>query len=92
MVEACKSKAMEMMVESLKMYVTLSTLFFAGLLAYYSRVRPTNSLYLLAIALFFLLMCAIISVINLNHLISKTCKADLNINAIGARTINFIWF
>jgi hypothetical protein len=82
-------KAIELNVESLKQYITLSTVSIAGLLAYYSSTDETSSLFLfISIGLFS--ACAIVSVYNINLFINKVNKNEINVRVADARKANFL--
>lgn len=81
-------KAIELNVESLKQYITLSTVAIAGLLAYYSATKESSTLFLfISIGLF--ASCAMISVYNINLFINKVNRNEINVRAIDARKTNF---
>jgi hypothetical protein len=82
-------KAIELNIESLKQYITLSTVSIAGLLAYYSSTKESDTTFLfISIGLF--VICAIISIFNINLFINKVHKNKIDVRAGDARKANFI--
>ncbi len=69
-----KIKATDFVVESLKLIVTLSTIFLGGLLAYRSNVESPVSLWSYYWALAVLSLCAFSSIYSVNALINKLFK------------------
>lgn len=84
-----KVKAIEVNVESLKLYLTLSTFMIGGLLAYNSSLKAGFSTTLI-ISLFLFLVTAICSVVSLNCYIYKLDRGELDVKAKDARIFNAI--
>jgi len=81
-------KAIELNIESLKQYITLSTVAIAGMFVYYSASGKASTPFLfIAIGLFAL--CAIVSVYNINLFINKVNKNEIDVRAVDARKANF---
>lgn len=85
-----KKKAVDINVESLKLYITLSTVSIAGLLTYYSKLTdPINSnVFYWSILLF--LLCAVDSIIIVNHFIIQANNDAYNVRTPLSRIANFI--
>jgi hypothetical protein len=84
-----KLKAIELTIESLKQYITLSTLAIGGLLTYYSLNQDTSkTLLLVSVSSFG--VCTLVSVYNINLFINKLDRNEIEVRASDARTINFI--
>lgn len=71
-----KLKAVDTLTESLKLVVTISTIFFGGLLAYRSNLPSPEALWLYYLALGMLALSAILSVANINSLINKIYRDE----------------
>lgn len=71
-----KAKATDYVVESLKLIVTLSTIFFGGLLAYRTNVSAPSLLWSYYTSLAVFALSAIISIANINSLINKVFRED----------------
>ncbi|MBN2571136.1 MAG: hypothetical protein JXA68_03330 [Ignavibacteriales bacterium] len=84
-----KVKAIEVNVESLKLYLTLSTFLIGGLLAYNSSLK-TGFPFPLIVSLSLFLITAICSIISLNCYIYKLDRGELNVKAKDARKFNII--
>jgi cytochrome c biogenesis protein CcdA len=84
-----KMKAIELNVESLKQYITLSTFAIAGLLTYYS-INTDSSLALLLAAVGFFGACTIVSVYNINLFINKLDRGEVNVRSKDARIASFV--
>jgi amino acid transporter len=84
-----KIKAIEVNVESLKLYLTLSTFLIGGLLAYNSSLKTGFSVSLI-ISLCLFLITAISSITSLNCYIYKLDRGELNVKVKDARLFNII--
>ncbi|TLX72616.1 hypothetical protein E9993_17420 [Labilibacter sediminis] len=84
-----KVKAIEVNIESLKLYLTLSTFLIGGLLAYNSSIQTGFSVTLI-ISLSLFLITAICSIISLNCYIYKLDRGELDVKAKDARKFNVI--
>ena len=84
-----KVKAIEVNVESLKLYLTLSTFLIGGLLAYNSSLK-TGFPFSLIVSLSLFLITAICSIVSLNCYIYKLDRGELNVKAKDARKFNII--
>lgn len=84
------TKALDLLVESLKLYVTISTVAIAGLLAYWSGGKSSSQFSLLAVALAAFLLCAVASVWNINHFVAKIYDDKADIYGKEPRVINSI--
>lgn len=71
-----KLKAADTLTESLKLIVTISTIFFGGLLAYRSNVATPAALWTYYSALGLLALSSILSVLNINSLINKIYRGE----------------
>ena len=83
-------KAVDINVESLKLYITLSTVSIAGLLTFYSKlIGPTyTALFYSAIILF--LLCSILSILIVNHFIIQANNGAYDVRTLWSRIPNFI--
>jgi len=90
MSEDNKKKAVDINVESLKLYITLSTVSIAGLLTFFSKLTDPNCnlLFYLSISLF--LSCAIDCIIIVNHFIIQANNDAYNVRTPLSRVLNFI--
>ncbi len=71
-----KLKATDTLTESLKLIVTISTIYFGGILAYRSNLSTPGALWSYYSALSFLAISAILSVANINSLINKLYRGE----------------
>lgn len=83
--EEYKIKATEFLIESLKLIVAISTLLFGGLLAYGSNVTVINGKTPYYLSLGALALSSILSVININSLINKIFRGE--VEAIRDKTV-----
>lgn len=74
--DIAKTKATDYVVESLKLIVTLSTIFFGGLLAYRANLNAPYLLWAYYSSLAAFSFSAIFSVANINSLINKIFRGD----------------
>ena len=81
-------KAISILVESMKLYVTLSTISIAGLLTFFTKNgdKKYSFLFFIALALFF--SAAVTSIININYFVTRVFKGDNNIFTKTAKRIN----
>lgn len=77
-VDANKVKATDFLTESLKLIVTISTIFFGALLAYRSSLVSPNDIWSYYLSLGLLILSAILSVANINSLINKMYRGEDN--------------
>lgn len=84
-----QTKAVAILVESLKLYVTLSTISIAGLLALYSGSAGSGYTWLLFVSLGLFFLCAGLSIANVNHLVDSVNKNLPDIYHPTARHLNF---
>jgi len=71
-----KTKATDYVIESLKLIVTLSALFFGGILAYRAKLNAPVFLWAYYSSLAVFSLSAILSVANINSLINKVFRGD----------------
>lgn len=88
---AGKLKATDYLVESLKLIVTLSTIFFGGLLAYRTNLHNPDTLWAYYSALIAFAFSSVLSITNINSLINKIFKGDEDaIQHKEAKTLNIL--
>jgi hypothetical protein len=73
---AHKAKATDLVVESLKLIVTIATLFLGALLAYSSNVTSPVIKWAFYTALSSFVICSIFSILNINSLINKLYREE----------------
>lgn len=84
-------KALDVLTESLKLIVTISTIFFGGLLAYRSSLNQPVAINFYYASIISLVSSSIVSVTNINSLINKINRGDDNIlNMIEVKSLNTI--
>ena len=71
-----KAKATDLVVESLKLIVTIATLFLGALIAYSTNTPEPELRWLFYISLTLLVLCAILSILNINSLINKIYREE----------------
>jgi len=87
---ANRRKAMEITIDSLKLYITLSTVAIAGLLAFFNGNGKDGSKTLFFIAVIGFILCAIASVYTINTFINKVHNGNIDIRLPILRILNFI--
>lgn len=90
MSEDYKKKAVDINVESLKLYITLSTVSIAGLLTFFSKLSDPNYNFLFYLSISLFLSCAIACIIIVNHFIIQANNDAYNVRTPLSRTLNFI--
>jgi hypothetical protein len=85
-----QQKSLDLTVDSLKLYITLSTVAIAALLGLYKLSDEPRNVGLLWLSIVCLLACAITSVININMFINSVYDDNYNTRAPGVRAANFL--
>ena len=89
--EDSKIKATDFVVEALKLIVTLSTIFFGGLLAYRANISSPSLIWSYYAALGLMALSAILSIANINSLINKVYRNEENaIQQTEAKVLNVL--
>lgn len=83
-----KLKATDILVESIKLLVTIATIFFGGLLAYGSNVSTPIRVWSYHTALILFVVCSVSSVVNINTLIGKIYRSEAD--AIKRGDVKFV--
>lgn len=73
-----KQKAIDLLVESIKSILTLSTILISGLLAYIGTVGSGHLCWQNISALTFLFLACILSIININSLVNKVYRSEFD--------------
>jgi heme A synthase len=85
-----KIKAVDINIESLKLYITLSTVAVAGILTFYSSLTQANSKVYFVLSVILFLLCAVLSVVIVNHFIIQAHDDDYNVRTLLSRVLNFL--
>ena len=85
-----KSKAVDINIESLKLYITLSTVAVAGILTFYSSLNNVESKGLFGLSIFLFILCGVLSVVIVNHFIIQANNDAYNVRSLLSRALNFI--
>lgn len=86
---ANRLKAIDITIDSLKQYITLSTVAIAGLLAYYNGNGKNGIMWLFVIAVIGFILCAIASIFTINTFINKVHNHTIDVRHTGLRRLNF---
>lgn len=89
MADINKIKAVDINVESLKLYITLSTVAVAGILTFYSSLTHANSKSFFVWSIILFLLCAVLSVVIVNHFIIQAHNDEYNVRTALSRVLNF---
>lgn len=90
MEENFKRKAVDINVESVKLYLTLSTILIAGLLTFYSRLQQPDWVFLFGSSLILFLLCAISSIMIVNHFIFQANNDKYDVRSKRSISLNWI--
>lgn len=90
MSEENKKKAVDINVESLKLYITLSTISIAGLLTFFSKLTDPIKVNTFYLAILLFLLCSIDCIIIINHFIIQANNSVYNVRSGLSRIANFI--
>jgi hypothetical protein len=85
-----RKKSLELTVDSLKLYITLSTVSIAGLLGLYNLSDTPRNINLLWFSIISFLACAITSVININMFINSVYDDNYDIRKNLFRKVNLL--
>lgn len=86
MANDAQKKALDILLESLKLYITISTIFIAGLISLYASSKVHNFSLYVSIAGF--ILCALISVYNYNYYIREVNNDTFDIEANHPKWVN----
>lgn len=86
---ANRLKAIDITIDSLKQYITLSTVAIGGLLAYYNGNGKDGIKLLFSISVVGFILCAITSIFTINTFINKVHNHTIDVRLIGLRRLNF---
>ncbi len=85
-----KSKAVDINVESLKLYITISTIAIGGLLTFFRIISSTpKNISLFYWAMILLLLSAISSILVVNHFIIQAHENEFNVRTSWSRILNW---
>lgn len=85
-----KLKAVEINIESLKLYITLSTVAVAGILTFYSSLNNAESKGLFCWSIILFILCGVLSVVIVNHFIIQANNDAYDVRTTLSRALNFI--
>jgi hypothetical protein len=85
-----KIKAIDITIDSLKQYISLSTISIAGLIAFYNGNGKNGIPFYFVFALICFVFCALASVITINMFISMVNEHEYNVRKGRVRTCNWI--
>lgn len=84
-----KQKAIDINIESLKLYLTLSTISIGGLMAFFtSKYGGFRYSFIISIGFFFI--CAVSSIYSINTFINKVDRNEINVRARDSVRSNFV--
>lgn len=82
-----KEKALNLLIETYKLYAAFCAIIIAGLLSFASSLTNANNVHLLYIAIGALSLCSIFCILGIQNFISKTNEGDFNIYSPSAKFI-----
>lgn len=86
-----RKKALEVLIESLKLYFTFSTVLIAASLTYFSKLTAPVALCTLRIELGAFILCAILSILNINFFIKNIWETEeYNTNSPASKVPNIL--
>jgi hypothetical protein len=86
---ANRLKAVEITIDSLKQYITLSTVAIAGLLAFFNGNGKYGTKWLFVTAVVGFILCSITSIFTINTFINKVHNHNIDARILGLRKLNF---
>ena len=86
---ANRLKAVDITIDSLKQYITLSTVAIAGLLAFFNGNGKEGSKWMFVAAVVGFMLCAITSIFTINTFINKVHNHTIDVRLSGLRKLNF---
>lgn len=86
---ANRLKAVDITIDSLKQYITLSTVAIAGLLAFFNGNGKEGTKWMFVSAVVGFMLCAITSIFTINTFINKVHYHTIDARLSGLRKLNF---
>lgn len=83
-----RKKSFDLTIDSLKLYITLATFAFAGMLAFFNATKNPVCPEFFYISIFSFFLCAVVAVIIINMFIVRTFKQDMDPMKAGVRLAN----
>lgn len=85
-----KEKALNLLIETYKLYAAFCAIIIAGLLSFSSSLTNANNVHFLYISIGVFSLCSIFCILGIQNFISKTNEGDFNIYSGSAKFITTI--